>query len=171
MIAHKTRRKRAGKTAEFFEEENPDRDYTLFLTLANLMIFAAAYRCYRERKNPVEMRKTELAMAGLAVHKMARLVSKDKVTRPLRAPFTTFEGSGGAGEVEEKPRGKGLRKTIGDLVSCPFCMSQWAANLMLLGYAYLPTLTRAYVWVLGMTNVSHFLNQAYAKAKELNEQE
>lgn len=35
------------------------------------------------------------------------LITKDWVTAPLRAAFTEYQGSSGAGEVTEKPRGKG----------------------------------------------------------------
>ena len=51
------------------------------------------------------------------------MVAKDRVTAPLRAPFTRFEKSAGSGEVEEAARGSGLKGGIGELVSCPYCMS------------------------------------------------
>lgn len=50
-----------------------------------------------------------------------------EVTAPLRAPFTEFQEEGGPREVEESPRGSGIRRAIGELLACPFGMSQWVA--------------------------------------------
>src|SRR6266568_6180594 len=50
-----------------------------------------------------------------------RLITKDPVTSPLRAPFTVFEGQEGQAELKEEVRGHGARKAVGELVTCPFC--------------------------------------------------
>jgi Protein of unknown function (DUF1360) len=39
----------------------------------------------------------DLLLAGVATHKLSRVIAKDRVTAPLRAPFTEFEGEGGPG--------------------------------------------------------------------------
>ena len=60
---------------------------------------------------------------------MARLVSKDAITSPLRVPFTTYRESGGPGKVMEDVRQDGqLRHAVGELVSCPLCLSVWVAT-------------------------------------------
>jgi Protein of unknown function (DUF1360) len=38
---------------------------------------------------------------GVATHKLSRLLAKDKVTAPLRAPFAEFEDEGGPAEVDD----------------------------------------------------------------------
>ena len=38
----------------------------------------------------------------LGKHKLARTVSRDAVTSPLRAPFTRYVGRGGPAEVHEE---------------------------------------------------------------------
>src|SRR3954462_10845879 len=61
---------------------------------------------------------TDLAVGGLATHKLSRLLTKSSVTAPLRAPFTEFEGAAGSGEHHESPRGDhGFRHTVGELVT------------------------------------------------------
>ena len=46
----------------------------------------------------------------MATHKLSRIIAKDPVTSPLRAPFTTFEGTSGPAELAEEPSsGQGLR--------------------------------------------------------------
>jgi len=46
----------------------------------------------------------------MATHKISRLITKDKVTAFVRAPFTRFQEAAGHGELEEEARGEGLRR-------------------------------------------------------------
>jgi hypothetical protein len=61
-------------------------------------------------------------LSAAATHKLSRLLSKDPVTSPLRAPFTSYNGTSGPAELKEEARGDGGRKAVGELVTCPFCM-------------------------------------------------
>src|SRR5438067_7722035 len=68
---------------------------------------------------PERIRAGDLLLLGVATHKLSRIVAKDKVTSPFRAPFVRFERSAVGGEVVERRRSDtGLRAAIGDLVSC-----------------------------------------------------
>jgi len=49
----------------------------------------------------------DVGVTALATHRVARLLTKDTVTSPIRAPFTRFEGPGGPSEVNERVRGRG----------------------------------------------------------------
>ena len=82
-----------------------------------------------------------LLTAG-AVHRLARLVAKDPVTSPLRAPFTTFQGVSGPSELAEDVRGTGARKTVGELLTCPFCTGLWIAGGFAAGQVFAPDATR-----------------------------
>jgi len=77
-----------------------------------------------------------------ATHKLSRLIARDPVTSPLRAPFTEYRGTAGPAELREDVRGQGARKTIGELVTCPFCTSAWVATGFTAGLIYLPRTTR-----------------------------
>ncbi len=60
----------------------------------------------------------DVLLLGLATHKLTRLLAKDKVTAPLRAPFVRYAGTGSApNEVEETPRGSGMQRALGELVT------------------------------------------------------
>ena len=63
----------------------------------------------------------DIALGALATQKLSRLISKDKVTSFVRAPFTRFEEKAGHGEVFEEPRGTGLRYATGELLVCRYC--------------------------------------------------
>jgi hypothetical protein len=89
----------------------------------------------------------DLVVGGLATHKFSRLLAKGSVTSPLRAPFTQFEEAAGNSEHHEVPRGEhGVRHTVGELLTCPFCRAArgWAA-------------------VFAVTGISDFLQPAYAR--------
>jgi Protein of unknown function (DUF1360) len=108
----------------------------------------------------------DLLLAGVATHKLSRVIAKDRVTAPLRAPFTEFEGEGGPGEVEEKPRGRGLRRAIGELLVCPFCLAQWVATGLLSGLAVLPRATRFVCSIFAAVTISDFLQIFYKGSEE-----
>ena len=69
-------------------------------------------------------------LISIATHKLSRLLAKDSVTSPLRAPFTRYAEPGGAAEVNEEVRDQGssIRHSIGELVTCPFCLAVWVAT-------------------------------------------
>src|SRR5207237_1415408 len=48
----------------------------------------------RNRRLP-DVRPVDVLLVGVATHKLARRMSKDSVTSPLRAPFTRYEGVAG----------------------------------------------------------------------------
>lgn len=104
----------------------------------------------------------ELVMLGLATQHATRLISKDTVTAPLRAPFTEFEGAAGEGEVNERVIGTGLRHSIGELLACPFCLGQWAATGLVAGSVAAPRLGTAAVTTLAAAQLSDYLQLAYA---------
>ncbi len=59
----------------------------------------------RGRVLPERFRLADLALLTVATHKLSRLLAKDSVTSPLRAPFTTFAGTSGPGRaLGEGPR-------------------------------------------------------------------
>ena len=116
----------------------------------------------------LEKRKSvgELALLAVATHKLTRILTLDFVTMPLRAPFVTYEGSAGAGEVEEKSKGTGLRKAVGDLVTCPFCSGPWVASTLLAASFVRPRATHFLTTMLALTTASDFLHHLYRHAKK-----
>ena len=108
----------------------------------------------------------DFALLGVATHKLSRLVAKDRITGILRAPFVSYIRSTGAGEVEEEPRGRGIQRGIGTLVSCPYCMGPWSATALAFGFLFAPRVTRFFAGILGSVAISDFLHRAYLAAKK-----
>ncbi|MFI9722036.1 DUF1360 domain-containing protein [Streptomyces sp. NPDC052396] len=100
-----------------------------------------------------------LCWAG-ATHRLSRLVAKDPVTSPLRAPFTRFRGTTGPAELDEEVRGQGVRKVVGELLTCPFCNGMWIASGIAAGVVFAPRTTRlatATLTALAGSDLLHFL--------------
>jgi hypothetical protein len=115
---------------------------------------------------PERIGVADLALIGVATHKCARLLAKDPVTSPLRAPFTTFKGTSGPAELQEEPRGTGLRKAVGELIVCPFCVGQWVATGFVFGLVLRPRATRLVASLFATLTVADFLQFAYAAAEK-----
>jgi Protein of unknown function (DUF1360) len=63
---------------------------------------------------PERVAPFDLALVGLATHKIARILSKDAVTYPLRAPCTVYDEPSGDAELSEHPRkGSGAQHAVG----------------------------------------------------------
>ncbi len=128
----------------------------------------SALLALRARRHELPERVTvgDLLLVGVATHKLSRLVAKDRVTSFIRAPFTQFQGPGGQGEVEEQPRGQGVRLAVGELLVCPYCLAQWVATALTLGLVGAPRLTRTLSAVFVAHTVSDFLQVAYRAAED-----
>ncbi len=110
----------------------------------------------------------DVFLLALATHKLSRLISMSEVTGPLRAPFTHLEAKTGEGEVEERPRGRGFRHVVGQLITCPYCLAVWTATSLSFTYAFVPRIARFIGAVFTMVTLSDFLNRAYYAAKKLD---
>jgi hypothetical protein len=108
----------------------------------------------------------DLAVGGIATHKLSRLVARASVTSPIRAPFTKFKAPAGAGEHEESARGDhGVKHTIGELLTCPFCLAVWVGTAYVAGLATAPRLTRAVAAVMTVVATSDALQHGYQRLR------
>jgi hypothetical protein len=114
------------------------------------------------RRLPERVSPWDVALLGTATHKLSRLVAKDTVTAPLRAPFTEFRGPQGQAELAEEVRGHGARHAIGELVTCPFCLAQWVATAFAAGLVFAPRVTRLVAATFSSVALSDALQNVYA---------
>ncbi len=110
---------------------------------------------------PERLALADLALLTVATHKLSRLLAKDPVTSPLRAPFTHFAGTSGPGELQEKVRGSGFRRAMGALVTCPFCLAVWVATGFGFSVLFAPRATRFAASVLTAVTGADILHLAY----------
>ena len=159
-------------TGDVVEGHSPDRERPLggYLALTGTYTFGcAAFAGWMRRSGramPEQVSNRDLFLITVATHKAARLIAKDRVASSLRAPFTRFQGDAGPGEVDEAARGRGLRRAIGELVICPFCLGMWIATAFLGAIALVPRPARMAASVLTVLAGSDALQIAYAKAEQ-----
>lgn len=115
---------------------------------------------------PVRIARGDVILLGVATHKLTRILTRDWVTAPVRAPFVHYVGSAGGGEVKEEARGRGVRKAIGDLLTCPWCTGPWVAGTLLAGLIARPRSTRVLAAGFAAVAVSDFLHHAYQAARK-----
>jgi len=109
----------------------------------------------------------DLMLMGVATHKLSRLISKDRVTSPLRAPFTEYQEPSSASEVTEKSRGTGLQRALGDLITCPFCMGPRVATALAYGFSKRPRVTRLVGGIFAVVAISDFLHHALGAVQKI----
>jgi hypothetical protein len=151
--------------------EPPERphfaSYAVFAALFNAGFagaLAAAKRSGRELPERIE--PSDVLLIGTASHKLSRLISKDQITAFVRAPFTEFQEKGGPAEVEENPRGRGLRRAVGELLVCPYCLGLWASAAFHVGLVFAPRTTRLVASTFTALTLSDFLQIAYKAAED-----
>jgi hypothetical protein len=148
-------------------EKPPLLSYAAFMAIFAGLFGSGLYAARRSgRELPQQIGAADLALIGTASHKASRLLAKDKVTSPLRAPFTELEGKGGPAELEERSRGRGVRKALGELLICPYCLGLWVVALFSFGLLFAPRLTRFVASIFAALTISDFLQIAYKAAEE-----
>jgi hypothetical protein len=145
--------------------------YAIFMGAFGVVTCAglwAATRSHRERRAPLQdsVNLGDLLLLGVATHRVSKLITKDWVTAPLRAPFTKLKGTEPAGETKEEARGEGLQLATGQLLTCPWCTGGWVASLFTLAYAMKPRLTRMIASIFTVQTVSDSLHLAYDAARK-----
>jgi Protein of unknown function (DUF1360) len=142
--------------------EKPMVSYAFLIATWGMSFAGFVVAWSRRRGLPESLSLTDLLLVGTATHKLSRTITRDRVTAPVRAPFTTAaEDAGPDGATPEKARGHGLRRAIGDLLTCPYCAGPWVAGALVCGLVAAPRTTRLFAGVFASVALSDFLHQAY----------
>jgi hypothetical protein len=160
----------ARATAEHYRdgEDRPLGGYTLVMAaFAALVAGAFGLAALAGRRLPASIGPWDVAMLAAGTHKLSRTITKDSVTAPLRAPFTRYTGRGGPAEVMEEVRAAGgLRHSLGELLTCPFCLDVWIATGFAIGFVFAPRPARLVAATLTALTGADFLQLAYAMAQQ-----
>jgi hypothetical protein len=154
---------------KFLSEYSPDEPVPLggYVGLTAVWAGAAATFVITRRRSgrpfPDRVPVGDLALLTVGTYKLSRLITKDRVMSFARAPFTRYQGDADRpSEVNEQARGHGLQKSIGELLVCPYCISQWVGGGLLAAYIRDPELGRCAAMLLTIVAGSDFLHQAWA---------
>jgi hypothetical protein len=138
--------------------------YCLLVAVATLLAVATG------RRLPERWRLQDLIIVALGTHKLSRTLTKDAVTSPLRAPFTRYAGTAGPAEVHEEVRqGSQFRHSVGELLTCPFCLDMWVATGFVIGLVFAPRFTRLVAGLFSALTGADFLQLGYSIAQQASE--
>ena len=112
----------------------------------------------RRREDPAPGSPGELALYGVATAGLARLVSQEKVTEWLRAPFVD--------ESDRRPRGEGSQYLVGELLTCTRCLGSWGALVLVGARAVAPRQARVGASLLALTYLNDLLQAQLTEVQE-----
>jgi uncharacterized protein DUF1360 len=148
------------------DQQRPLGGYAVLMsTFTSLATGFAVWFRASGRRLPDRISASDLALLTVASHKLARVIAKDRVTSAVRAPFTRFQNDAGPGEVDEAARGHGLRRAIGELLVCPYCLGLWASAGLTASLLVFPRFTRWFATVLTMFYGSEMLQLVHGQAE------
>jgi len=135
----------------------------LALSGAFLALFGL-FSSRRRRKRDLErLSSRDLVMLGFAVYRLGHLISFDKVTEPLRQPFTETKMDDFGAAMTVEPRGEGVRRALGELISCPICSGTWVAAVLVYALNLFPGPARVFTTIqgaIGFGEVLHSMTEA-----------
>ena len=112
---------------------------------------------------------TDFALSAAATHKLAQIISSERVTMALRAPFTRQLDEGRGGKRKELPKEHGLHRAVGELLTCPYCLAPWVSATLMTGYVFAPVPTRMITTVFAVTAAADWLSRAQKQRKQVAE--
>lgn len=80
-------------------------------------VVVAAHERTRKRE-PLTSR--ELAVTGAATFALSKVIARERIGTWVREPFVEEENG-------KRPRGRGLRHAVGELLTCTRCVGAWSA--------------------------------------------
>jgi hypothetical protein len=149
---------------EYGRETPPVGSYLPLVGAFNALFAGFLIVAHRSKRPPPQrIGLADVALLGIATHKLGRILAKDKVLSPLRAPFARYEKDAAPSEVDEQPRGQGLRRAIGQLVTCPYCMALWVAAFFNYGLVLRPAETRLVASIFTTVAIADWLHPLYQR--------
>jgi hypothetical protein len=108
----------------------------------------------------------DFALLAGATFKAARVVSRERLGSVVRAPFVEDEEAG----PDAAPAGDGLRRALGELVTCSRCTGTWAALALVAARTVAPRAGSVLVTTLAAGAANDFLQAGFAALCSASEQ-
>lgn len=144
--------------------DRPLGSYAFLATAYSVVFLVPLGVAARRRALPERPGAKDLVLLGVGTFKLSRLLTTDAVTGFVRAPFVRFEGMEGVSTPKESPRGRGLRRALGQLLLCPKCTGLWVASGLAAGLLVVPRATRVACGALTVAAVNDALQTAHKRA-------
>ena len=152
----------------------PDRppygSYALLAATYSGALVAAGGLARLLGREPYTNTALDVAVLAAANFKAARTISRERVGSFLREPL--IEGDASTGE-DETPAGDGLKRALGELVTCTRCIGTWTAAGLTSAQLVAPRFGRMLTWSLAASAANDFLQAGFtaltAKANQLEQ--
>lgn len=127
-------------------------DYAaLSLTYGALLTGLAA-----SSRNRRPLERADLLPLSAATFALSKLVAKEKVETWVRAPFLEETSEG------RRPKGRGLRYAVGELLSCTRCLGAWSSLGLVALNLHAPRAGRTVTTVLATSAANDFLQTGFS---------
>lgn len=128
-----------------------------------LILYGAARRRNDHIERPLSW--SDMLLLGVATHKISRIIAQDRVTSPIRAPFEEngHEPEAVSPVLVTHPVLQSFRNSVGELLTCPYCLAPWVSLTLHLTHFRFPQLSREVGSIFAVVSISDFINRAYGK--------
>lgn len=100
----------------------------------------------------------------LAAGRLTRLLVSDDIMEWLRKPFLEWKEEEGGDILYPHPRGAGIRRFIGELLSCYWCTGIWASIILYSGFFFWPVVFMPVILVLSIAYGASIIESLLRKA-------
>jgi hypothetical protein len=153
-----------GKAVPMSKPERPP--YGSYATIAAAysgMLATAGLLARVLGRSPSTHTALDFAILGAANFKAARTISRDRIASFVREPFV--EGKAYEGE-DERPAGEGMKRAVGELVTCTRCIGTWTAAGLTATEILAPRFGRLLTWSLAASAANDFLQAGFVAVTE-----
>lgn len=143
-------------------EKRAYRAYSLITAVYFVFFTLLASLTHRAKRKKTNVTGADLALLGLATYRLSRVISYDRVTQYLRSPFV--ETGQGAPQIEgtrEEPKGEGLQRAIGQLLTCAYCSSVWAGTFNSALFLLSPRVGRLFLLSMASSGLAEILDPIF----------
>ena len=135
-----------------------ERATYLALTSLFLSVFAAIASRHRRASDVLDLPAKDLVLLGLATYRLARMASFDKVLEPVRLQVVQVVPDQFGADTTVEPKGEGVQRALGELISCPICTGTWIAAVLTYGLHLFPGPTRLLITIMGAIGMGELLH-------------
>lgn len=132
-----------------------------YAMLSGLFNLGLALFCWRRKPELIGLK--DWGLLALATFRMSRLVAYDKVMQTYREPVVEVvpHDSGAGDTTQAKPELMGIKRALGELISCPICNGTWISAGLVYGLCLAPNYTRTLMTVMSAVGAAEILNGAF----------
>lgn len=128
--------------------------------LSGVFNLVLALFCWRKRPEPIAPK--DWGMLVLATFRMSRLLAYDNVMQAYRSPVAeVVPHDSGAGDTTQARPGAGLKRAIGELITCPVCNGTWIAAGLVYGLRLAPRYTRTLMAIMSAAGATEMLQGVF----------